>query len=367
MKKALLLTTLILSAFISNACIKHTDLKPDSTIKMDGTTMFGQGGGVDFDNDGNIDCSFTWYWFSGGMGFGGWQMTINANDSTTKYIVTGKDTLQFGERIVTPLSQGKSIDATDNWAYSQFGCALADSTKLNFSGLGDKYIGVQFTINNKVHYGWILVSFDSSATNRQLDIKSFAYNTSPGLGIVAGDTGTAIDTIVVFGKGGQDTLINSNTLQMETTITPTAAYNKELEWKVDDTTLASISATGLLTAKKVGKVKVTVTDSCSGKTDDTTITIKPLPVGITKEKIMSSTTIKIYPNPVNDILYLEKESGINYKTAILHSIEGKQLKAYTFEQDNLEINMKELPSGLYFMVLVNTNTDLREVVRITKR
>ncbi len=361
MKKLFLLITLfVFSQVESKACIVYKNIQPDSTLKMDASTQFGNGVIIDINNDGTNDCSFIWYWFSGF----GWQMSITGDTSNVSYIVE-QDTLQFGEKILTPLSTTDTVKANANWGASEYGNAIADSNRLNFAGKGDKYIGIRLKVNGKTYYGWVLVSFDSAANNRSLTVKSYAFNNAVDMPIIAGDTGTAITTIMASGKGGQDTLLLTHTLQMETNITPANAYSSELAWSVDDTSLASISATGLLTAKKVGAVKVTVSDSCSGMSDDTTITIKPLPVGITKQHIMSQG-IKLYPNPVNDVLHIEKDASQDYKEVLLYTMEGKHLLRNSFTNSVLDINMKDLPTGLYFVVLTDEH-DLKHVMRVEKR
>ncbi len=54
------------------------------------------------------------------------------------------------------------------------------------------------------------------------------------------------------------------TSQMSVTVLPTNATNKTLSWKSSDISIAEISSTGLITAKKNGTVKLTVTAADKG-------------------------------------------------------------------------------------------------------
>lgn len=67
---------------------------------------------------------------------------------------------------------------------------------------------------------------------------------------------TPVEKIEVKGKDGATKIeVRGGTLQMEATVTPSGA-KQEVEWSVSNDTLATISKTGLLTAKADGKVKV---------------------------------------------------------------------------------------------------------------
>lgn len=69
-----------------------------------------------------------------------------------------------------------------------------------------------------------------------------------------------VSSITVAGLDGEDTIrSNKGSLLMIANIIPVNATNKEIIWTVDQPEIADISATGLLTAKKNGKVLVTAT------------------------------------------------------------------------------------------------------------
>ncbi len=71
---------------------------------------------------------------------------------------------------------------------------------------------------------------------------------------------------------------------------------------------------------------------------------------------------KVYPNPSNDLLYLE----INYAVGnapeyiLVYDIMGHQLLSAPYSssfEKTVELNISNLSAGLYFVKLSGTNTD----------
>ena len=70
------------------------------------------------------------------------------------------------------------------------------------------------------------------------------------------------------------TIYVGNTAQLTATVNPTNATNQGIIWTSSDSTVASVSETGLVTAKKVGTATITATSSDGGKTATCAITVK---------------------------------------------------------------------------------------------
>lgn len=111
-----------------------------------------------------------------------------------------------------------------------------------------------------------------------------------------------------------ETLEVGNNKVLTATITPDNATNKSITWKSSDESIATISTTGELIAKKSGIVDITATSS-NGKTSSIKINIKETPKTsniITKtstnvqNNIISNTTTKNKEdsNPIGGILVL---------------------------------------------------------------
>lgn len=361
--KRVLLFVFALLAFNARACIVYKDIKPDSIVRIDHTdpNMFGTAATLDLNNDANPDFIFLWMAFPGA----GWNVSIIPADTATRFVVTGTDTVSIGGRIATPLVAGTAIGTTNNWATSENGASVVDSAKRNFAGLGDRYIGVRLSANGKYYYGWVLVAFDSVGGYRRVVVKSHALQNTSGVAINVGDTGTLINTITAYGTGGVNSILKTATLQMTTTVSPSGIANQGISWKVNDTNLATITAAGLLKPKNIGKVKVTATDTCSGKSDDTTITITLFKTGI--DNLPTANELRAYPNPVQDVVYIESTNDVVYDKAELRGFDGRVIHTYQLNNTVEKIDVKDLAAGLYYMLCTSTVSQKQHVLRIQKQ
>lgn len=360
MKRILIFASLLVLAWQSQACVVYKKLSTPDSLIMDEPTNFGFGANIDFNGDSNPECAFSWVWFGGF----GWTIQPASIDTSMRYLIHATDTTAGGEKVLSALNAG-TIVKTGNWSLSSQNPVIADSTAPGFSGLGDKYIGLKFTQNGKTHYGWILVSFHGTMPNPTLVVKEYAYESTPEMGITTGDTGVVITGITAYGKGGLTKVLKTATLQMEVTVNPSGNQNYFVHWSVNDTSKATISASGILMPKDTGKVIITAIDSCSGKTDDTTIQIYAFPANV--ETMNTDEKLRIYPNPVNDELHIETTGGIVYETALLYTIDGRLVENYSLMSSSSVIKMKELQTGLYYMVFLDAQTGERQMLRIIKR
>lgn len=71
--------------------------------------------------------------------------------------------------------------------------------------------------------------------------------------------------------------------------------------------------------------------------------------------------IKIYPNPTTGIIKLSQVNNYDYK---VYSILGKEMK-YHFAEENQEIDVSKLKSGIYFLKILGNNNSQR-VIKIIK-
>lgn len=141
---------------------------------------------------------------------------------------------------------------------------------------------------------------------------------------------------------------DNGTLQVSATVYPVDAANKAVTFKVSDETLASVSATGLVTAIKDGTVKVIATsvenDKISG---EMSITITNQ-VGINDAAFAS---LKVYPNPA--VAELNVENTESVETIRVISILGNVVGVYQVKNNIEKINVSELNSGVYFLQVVS--------------
>jgi len=85
-------------------------------------------------------------------------------------------------------------------------------------------------------------------------------------------------------------------------------------------------------------------------------------IEITPTQLLSISTPEIpsagivYPNPFQETLYLKMEKSIHYTKVVLYDITGKAITNYTNTNDDvLEMNLSNIPSGTYFLTIYNQN------------
>jgi hypothetical protein len=98
---------------------------------------------------------------------------------------------------------------------------------------------------------------------------------------------TSISTIPVTGVAlspASLTVSAGSSEQLAATIAPANASNKNLSWTSDNTAVATVSSTGMVTAVSIGTANITVTTQDGEKTAIADITVNPRPVN----KILST-------------------------------------------------------------------------------
>jgi len=156
---------------------------------------------------------------------------------------------------------------------------------------------------------------------------------------------------------------DNGTLQFTAIITPNDATNVIVEWSVTDGTgSATIDETGLLTATSNGTVIVKgTTKDGTNLSDELEIIISNQVTGINE---ISEEMVKVYPNPANELIYLELSQNSNYEVEII-DVTGKVLIYKELTEQLEQINISELNSGLYFVKVSNRSES--NVTRLIKR
>lgn len=132
---------------------------------------------VDFDSNFQNDAKFEWTQQ-------GTDWIVNLRTFFGNKVVSTPES--NGARKVTPLALNTNINSS-----SSLGTAsdVFQKNHLNdFLDQGDKYIGYELRKQNQNYYGWILVNFSTINNVKTITIKSFAYNSTPGEPILAGQT-----------------------------------------------------------------------------------------------------------------------------------------------------------------------------------
>ena len=87
----------------------------------------------------------------------------------------------------------------------------------------------------------------------------------------------------------QKTMSPSENFQLIATITPTNATNKAVTWESDNTNVATVDATGKVTAKAVGNAKITVKTTDGNKSDYCNIIVNATTVSVTGVSLDKTT------------------------------------------------------------------------------
>lgn len=96
---------------------------------------------------------------------------------------------------------------------------------------------------------------------------------------------------VTITKKPTSTLKPKETYQLEVSVSPSYASNKNVTFKSQDTSIATVSSTGLITAVKDGKTIITVTSVANpSKSASFTLTVQDKPVKVTKISLQPSYT-----------------------------------------------------------------------------
>jgi len=158
-----------------------------------------------------------------------------------------------------------------------------------------------------------------------------------------------VQSIVVKGEGDATSIDDeSGTLQMIADILPTDASNKSVTWSVSDGEIATISESGLLTAVSDGAVTVRATaDDGSAIFGETEITVTNQLITDVEDK--KGNRFGIYPNPFISNLHISNARDI--RQLQMFDATGKSLMKVTNDQEEMIIPMKELPSGIYILMI----------------
>lgn len=126
----------------------------------------------------------------------------------------------------------------------------------------------------------------SSSSSKSITSSSSSSSTKP--------TSTIPTTIAVTNIKINENVKNmkeGESQKLTATVTPDNATNKNITWKSSDESIATVSTTGEVTAKKYGTVNITAT-SANGKTSTIKINIKESPKTENRAIINTSSTNK---------------------------------------------------------------------------
>lgn len=188
MKKTLLTLLGMMAIVASYAQIKYTDLNPDSSYTITPSGVQGADSAIylDLDADNTDDFYFKYEYSFNGVTVN-WWLQIHCTDTGNQAYWKSTSVSSLGNHYIKALQKGDSI--TKNVLFGKdLDPLLGDDVDDNLVSAGSKYIGIRFVSGGKTYYGWMLVEMVMNTSSGTMTVKSFAYNTTAGEGINAGDT-----------------------------------------------------------------------------------------------------------------------------------------------------------------------------------
>jgi hypothetical protein len=83
--------------------------------------------------------------------------------------------------------------------------------------------------------------------------------------------------------------------------------------------------------------------------------------------VKAANSISLYPNPATSAINVTYDAATDVKTIAVYSIIGKQMQAYKAGTAGANINVENLPSGIYFVRLLNSHGDVVATRKFTKQ
>lgn len=354
------------NVFTSNLTAPFTILAHDSLLMQ--ITFSPQFNGIE--SAGVIIGDFfsgAFYQFNiSGEGTGGSaQPSLIVTESSVQY--TNQDTFNFGSVPVgstvmkdfviktSGLTQAVSIDFVDIFSMTggnEFTSNFTSPVSLNPNDsliLTISYMPNSTTFHDAVLF--IQPDFNSGLQFFELQLQGEGVNAilMTSLDAYAQGNATEINTL-----GG--------TLQMLVDILPVNATNQNVNWSVDNSSIATISQSGVLQAEANGLVTVTATATDgSGLSDDVIIEVKNQESALHQ---LNVGQISIYPNPTSGQIYLKNLQDIDVYYTELHAPDGRLLRRFIGLPNSFEIS--EYTSGVYSISIITYNRD-QFVYRFVKK
>jgi len=103
-------------------------------------------------------------------------------------------------------------------------------------------------------------------------------------------------------------------------------------------------------------------DLCDGGTTDT-VTVWVAPTKVGNVKMSQCENVKIYPNPTTGNFSIEHAKGLQLT---IYDVLGKEVFATVLNSDKEQVNINDLPGGVYMGQITDAKTGVRVVRKIVK-
>ena len=155
------------------------------------------------------------------------------------------------------------------------------------------------------------------------------------------------------------TLTVGATNQLSVTVKPQTATNKTPQWSTSSAEIATVNASGLVTAVAVGTA--TITASIGSKTATCTVTVNAPPTAV-EDALLAGVVVA--PNPFSAQLRILNPEGVSVAYELVN-LAGVVLRTGVFAGVETIVDTADLSAGLYFVRLTGENGASR-TVRVVK-
>jgi len=369
----------------ADAQIAYSGLQNISLSPIDNLNIDLDGGGVPDFNLAIGNYNTSWSYTYGSTSIGNYFNVSYANimNMGSNSVVTSS--------YVNALSVGSVISSSNSWGgggllgdlgYSSswfVNSTTANSSSGSFSngnfpGAGNKYIGVRFEINPaEFHYGWIQVSLNEECSN--LIIKDWAYETTPGDSIIAGNDGL-VPTVALTTSETEP--VNGD-FDIAITFSEVTTGLEEGEIVV---TNGSVKAGTLATADGGLTYTVTITPTATG---DVTIA---LPAGVAQDNIgydndaatdliveadltsgidmlQEANKVLVYPNPTKGSVKIDlSNSELDINSITITDLSGRQLHNQEITNKLVNLDLGSYEKGMYILIMQTNSSQITKKIVI---
>jgi len=155
------------------------------------------------------------------------------------------------------------------------------------------------------------------------------------------------------------TLLTGETEQLTATVTSGGNAAYAVEWSSNNPSVATVNENGFILTHSNGNAVVTAKVIGSEQlTANCEINVKQYGVQTSNidYKIKDSGNVKIYPNPVTDVLNVEFQTSPGNMNLNIYNIQGKKMYTSSFHSGNRneQVNIpKEVKNGIYLLTVTN--------------
>jgi hypothetical protein len=110
---------------------------------------------------------------------------------------------------------------------------------------------------------------------------------------------------------------------------------------------------------------VSLKDFTSGETKYETFIVNRASVGITP--VVNEEDLNVYPNPARDEINVIFNSGADVKNIAVYNIIGKVMSVYRVSGNSANLNLRNVPAGIYFLRLLNSNGGVVATRKFTRQ